>query len=95
VGEQRDQALSVAEDLAFLKVPERLMRLLERLAAEHGKLVHDGTLIGLTLTHADIASLIGSTRETVSMQMKRLENEGRIRVESRRVVLRPPASVSG
>ncbi len=88
LGEQRDQALSVAEDLAYLKVPERLTRLLERLASEHGKPSGDGTLIDVNLTHYDIASLIGSTRETVSLQMKRLENEGRIRIARKRIVLR-------
>ncbi len=88
LGEQRDQALSVAEDLAFLKVPERLVRLLERLAAEHGRETDDGTLIDLALTHADIASLIGSTRETVSLQLKRMETDGRLRIAGRRIVVR-------
>lgn len=88
LGEQRDQALSVAEDLAFLKVPERLVRLLDKFAAEHGRDVGDGTLIDIALTHADIASLIGSTRETVSLQLKKLENEGRIRIANRRIVVR-------
>ena len=90
LGEQRDQALSVAEDLAFLKVPERLVRLLEKLATEHGRETEDGTLIDLTLTHADIASLIGSTRETVSLQLKKLENDGRIRITNRRIVVMAP-----
>lgn len=87
LGEQRDQALSAAEDLAYLKVPERITRLLERLAGEYGTPVAGGTLIDMALTHADIASLVGSTRETVSLHIKRLENEGRIRSESRRIVL--------
>jgi CRP/FNR family transcriptional regulator len=91
LGEQRDQALSVAEDLAFLKVPERLVRLLEKLAAENGSATDDGTRIDLALTHADIASLIGSTRETVSLQLKKLENDGRIRIADRRIVVRAAA----
>ncbi len=88
LGEQRDQALSIAEDLAFLKVPERLVRLLEKLAVEHGSETDDGTRINLALTHADIASLIGSTRETVSLHMKKLETDGRIRIANRRIVVR-------
>jgi CRP/FNR family cyclic AMP-dependent transcriptional regulator len=88
LGEQRDQALSIAEDLAFLKVPERLVRLLEKLAVEHGSETDDGTRIDLALTHADIASLVGSTRETVSLHMKKLETDGRIRIASRRIVVR-------
>jgi CRP/FNR family cyclic AMP-dependent transcriptional regulator len=92
LGEQRDQALSVVEDLAFLKVPERLVRLLEKLAAEHGRDVGDGMLIDITLTHAEIASLIGSTRETVSLQLKKMEHDGRIRVADRRIVLTAAAT---
>jgi CRP/FNR family cyclic AMP-dependent transcriptional regulator len=88
LGQQRDQALSVVEDLAFLKVPERLTRLLEKLAAEHGREADDGTLIDVALTHADIASLVGSTRETVSLQLKKMERDGRIRIAGRRIVIR-------
>ncbi len=95
LGEQRDQALSIAEDLAFLKVPERLIRLLEKLAVEHGRETGDGTLIELALTHADVASLIGSTRETVSLQLKKLEIEGRIRIANRRIVVRSLESKTG
>jgi CRP/FNR family cyclic AMP-dependent transcriptional regulator len=87
LGQQRDEALSVVEDLAFLKVPERLTRLLDKLASEHGRDTDDGILIDVALTHADIASLIGSTRETVSLQLKKMEKDGRIRIAGRRIVL--------
>jgi CRP/FNR family cyclic AMP-dependent transcriptional regulator len=87
--EQRDDALSVVEDLASLKVPDRLMKLLERLATEHGvrSADPDGTLIDITLTHADLASLIGSTRETVSVQIAQLIREGRVRTLGRRLIV--------
>lgn len=35
-------------------------------------------LLDLKLTHQDIASLIGLTRETVSMEMKKLQKEGKV-----------------
>ena len=85
--DQRDDALSVVEDLASLKVPERLMKLLERLASEHGIPSPEGTLIDVPLTHADLASLIGSTRETVTAQITVLTREGRIRTRGRRLVV--------
>ncbi len=89
--EQRDDALSVAEDFAHLKVPDRLMKLLERLAAEHGVPAREGTLIDVRLTQADIASLIGSTRETVSTQLAQLAREGRIEMRGRRILIANPA----
>jgi CRP-like cAMP-binding protein len=85
--EQRDDALAVAEDVAFLTVPERLMRLFERLSQEHGKQVVDGTLLDIRLTHADLASLIGTTRETVSAKLPQLVRDGHIRFEDRAIVV--------
>ncbi len=87
VGEQRDDALSVAEDFAHMKVSDRLTKLLERLAAEHGVPAKDGTLIDVALTQADVASLIGSTRETVSAQLAQLARDGRIAMHGRRIVV--------
>jgi CRP/FNR family transcriptional regulator len=85
--EQRDDALCVVEDLSSLKVPERLLKLLERLAAEHGVASNAGMVIDIPLTHADLASLIGSTRETVTAQITQLARDGRIRTSGRRIVL--------
>jgi CRP/FNR family transcriptional regulator len=87
--EQRDDALAVVEDVAYLKVPDRILRLLERLAVEHGRPVAGGTVLDLRLTHADIASLVGSTRETVSQQMSVLTKSGRVRVDGKSIVLAP------
>lgn len=92
--EQRDNALAIAEDLAYLSVPERLLRLFERLSHQYGKTVSDGVLLDIRLTHADLASLIGSTRETISVQLAQLVQDGRIRVEGRSIViLMPPVPV--
>jgi CRP/FNR family cyclic AMP-dependent transcriptional regulator len=85
--EQRDDALSIAEDLAYLKIPDRLMKLLERLAAEHGVPTSAGTLIDVSLTQADIASLIGSTRETVSSELSQLTRDGRIIMRGRKILM--------
>lgn len=85
--EQLDDALAVAEDVAYLKVSERLMRLFERLSHEHGTPAGDGIRLDIRLTHADIASLIGSTRETVSAQLAALVRDRSIRVEGRSIVI--------
>jgi CRP/FNR family transcriptional regulator len=90
--EQRDDALSAAEDVAYLKVPERILKLLERLAVEYGSPVRNMTRIDVRLTHADIASLIGSTRETVSVQLGELVRDGRIALEGRSFLLPQKAS---
>ncbi len=91
--DQRDDALSVVEEVAYLKVPERLLRLFERLAAEYGVADGPDTLIDVRLTHADIASLIGSTRETVTAQLSLLAKDGHIRMQGRSIVLTARAAV--
>jgi CRP/FNR family transcriptional regulator len=92
--EQRDNALAIAEDLAYLTVPQRLLRQFDRLAREYGKAVPDGVLLDIRLTHADLAALVGSTRETVSAQLAQLALDGLIRLDGRSiVVLTPPAGV--
>jgi CRP/FNR family cyclic AMP-dependent transcriptional regulator len=87
LSDQRNNVVQIAESLAYLKVPDRLMRLFERLACEFGKPAIDATLIDVRLTHADIASLIGSSRETVSAQLGVLAREGRIALHGRQIFL--------
>jgi CRP/FNR family transcriptional regulator len=85
--EQLDDALSIAEDVAYLSVTDRLVRLIERLATEHGKRVAGGTLLDVRLTRSEMASLIGSTRETVSVRLASLERDGRVRLRGRSIIL--------
>ena len=80
-------ASATMEDLAYAKVPDRILNLFERLAAEHGVSTPAGTRLDVRLTHADIASLIGSTRETVSLEMSNLVRDGRIVYDGKSIVL--------
>lgn len=91
--EQLDDALATAEDANALTVANRLLRLFERLKIEYGRPAQGGTLLDVRLTHADLASLIGSTRETVTQQMNELVRKRFLRTENRAIVLvdRPTA----
>lgn len=71
-------ASATMEDLAYAKISDRLMHLFARLASEHGIASPGGTVLDVRLTHADIAALIGSTRETVSLEMSHLIKAGRM-----------------
>lgn len=84
-------ASATMEDLAYAKISDRIMHLFERLATEHGVRTERGTTIDVRLTHADIASLIGSTRETVSLEMSNLAKAGAIVYDGKRITL-PSAS---
>jgi CRP/FNR family transcriptional regulator len=76
-----DDASATIEDLAYAKISDRLINLFERLAGELGEPAPGGTLLNVRLTHQDIASIIGSTRETVSLEMNALVRAGAIKQE--------------
>ncbi len=50
-------------------------------------------VIAAPFTHADIALLIGSTRETVTLLLGKLKRSGLIAFERRRVVIRDRAAL--
>jgi CRP/FNR family transcriptional regulator len=80
-------ASAAMEDLAYAKISDRILHLLARLAGEHGLETPAGTLIDVRLTHADIASLIGSTRETVSLEISKLAKSGAIVYDGKSITL--------
>jgi CRP/FNR family transcriptional regulator len=84
---------ATVEDLSYARLSDRLMHLLRRLALEHGRPVDGGVEITVRLTHADIASLVGSTRETVSLELARLVRAGRIKQKGTTLIV--PAVSSG
>ncbi|GAC1310501.1 MAG: Crp/Fnr family transcriptional regulator [Vulcanimicrobiaceae bacterium] len=93
----RGLALRLAEvereltELAGKSVPGRLVDVLGRLAADHGVREDDGTLrIALSLTHKDLADLIGTSRETLTKELSVLADVGLVRVEHRTIVLLQP-----
>jgi CRP/FNR family transcriptional regulator, cyclic AMP receptor protein len=86
-------ARETMEDLAYARVGDRIVHLYRKLAAEHGVRVAGGTRVDLRLTHADVASLVGSTRETVSAELAKLVDAGRLRTDGRAIVV-PPEDIS-
>ena len=84
-------AVVLIEDLAFREVPVRLARFLLGMADRRGQVKDDGILVPLDLTLEDIASLLGSTRQTVSTLISQWEREGvllRVNRRSLRIVSR-------
>ncbi|HEX3468408.1 MAG TPA: Crp/Fnr family transcriptional regulator [Candidatus Elarobacter sp.] len=81
------EANAAMEDLAYARVGDRIVHLYRKLAQEHGVPVAGGTRIELRLTHADVASAVGSTRETVSAEIAKLVDAGRLRQEGRAIVV--------
>jgi CRP/FNR family cyclic AMP-dependent transcriptional regulator len=87
LSERLEDASATMEDLAYAKISERIMHLFGRLAAEYGVAVDGGMRLDVRLTHGDIASLIGSTRETVSLELSLLAKAGRITYDAKQIVI--------
>lgn len=74
-------------------VEARLSRFLLDAAARWRKPHPDGEMISAPFTHADIALLIGSTRETVTLLFGKLKRAGLITFDRRRVIIRDRAAL--
>ena len=75
------------EDLVFKDVSAKLAELLLDLGRQHGVEHPGGVLLGVKITHQEMANLIGSTRETVSLTLSQFKRGGMIMSEGRRIIL--------
>jgi CRP-like cAMP-binding protein len=87
IGLRRKELEAKIEDLIFRDVHSRLAHLLLRLAQEHGLKKERGILVDIKLTHYEIASLIGSTRETITVCLNDFKKEGLIEFDRRKILL--------
>ena len=74
-------------NLAFMKVTGRVAGVLLKLAEEHGRETKEGILIKSRPTHQTIASMVGSTRETVTRVLKQLEERKYIRMTGKDITI--------
>jgi CRP-like cAMP-binding protein len=92
--QRRQHAERRLESLLLHGVEVRLLEFLatalDRWAEPHPV----GELINAPFTHADIALLIGSTRETVTLMLGKLKRAGVIEFDRRRIVIRDRAALA-
>ena len=74
-------------DLAYESVEERLAHILLSLRERHG--VHEGSniRIDLPLSQQDLADMIGSSRQRVNHELRKLADQGLIREERCRITI--------
>lgn len=81
------------EDAAFLDVPGRLAKRLLELMESHGDTTAEGILIRLRLTHAELAAMVGATRESVTKAMKRFVRSGTLASRGHHVLVCSPEAL--
>jgi len=74
-------------DMLFQDVRTRLITVFRDLAQKYGVPADDGRKIEIRLSHKEIASLIGATRETVTLELNNLKRSGDILMEGKYFVL--------
>ncbi len=68
----------------------RIRKALHRLCTENGESVSNGVRIGLRLTHRELASLAGVSRETATRVLSQLQREKMVRLEGKLFVVADP-----
>lgn len=84
------RARSFRERLYFMTaapVPVRLASTLYQLAKNFGKRDREGVLIGIRVTHQDLADYIGASRETVTLFLSKFKQEGIIIMKVRKIII--------
>lgn len=82
------------ESLLLHGVEARLIDFLLTSMKRWGEAHPSGRVISAPFTHADIALLVGSTRETVTLVLGKLKRAGLIELEKRRIVVRDHDALS-
>lgn len=87
IGERRKEMETKIEHLVFRDVHSKLASLLLELGREYGKETEDGLQIDQKITHQEMANLIGSTRETISLTLSAFKRKELVQLFGRTVVL--------
>lgn len=88
VGIRLRRLVGIIEELSFTTVRHRLAALLVRLARGEGKRAGAGIIFNLPDNNQEIASQIGTVRELVSRNLSRLQSDGIIEIDDRRITVR-------
>lgn len=81
------QANSQIRSLALLDVLGRIAKLLRDLAERDGRKLLDGSVVFRRPTHQEIASMVGTSRETVSRMIGDLARDGLIRISGKDIII--------
>lgn len=82
------------EDIAFLRVSERLAKRLAALGETFGQALPDGGVrLALKMSQQEIGDLIGATRESANKQIRAWEQEGLLTQDHGHIVIRDVAAL--
>ena len=74
-------------NLTFQNLPGRIVQKILELGEQFGQLDEHGLTIQLSLTHYDLADMVGTNRESVSKYLSKFKKEGSIAVNHKRITI--------
>jgi CRP-like cAMP-binding protein len=87
IGMRRRRIEQRLKNLLFLSNRERLAHLLLELAEQYGTQENGGLRLRIQLSHQDLANIVGSTRETVTVVLGEMQQQGLLSLGRRRIVI--------
>jgi CRP/FNR family transcriptional regulator/CRP/FNR family cyclic AMP-dependent transcriptional regulator len=81
------------EALAFLSAPGRVARVLLDLGKDQGEKGPQGTVIHTRMTRQELASIAGTTRETLTRVLMEFQDDGLLDIDKDTVILRHEAQL--
>ena len=94
VGARLRRLVGIIEELSFATIRQRLVALLVKLAQNHGTTTGGGIEFQLPATHQELANQLGTVRELISRNLMRLQAEGLLEVEARRITVKDMKGLS-
>ena len=94
IGQRLVRAERRVADFALDAIPARLEKLLVEFSDRYGVPETDGVLIDISLPHREIASIVGSTRESVTVRLNAMRREGVIDFVNRKILVKRPESLA-
>ena len=88
IGARRQRVEKRLRNLLFRSNRERVIHLLLELCEKYGVNSENGIALNIRLSHQEMACIIGSTRETVTVVLGQLQKEGLLKIARRRVIIK-------
>lgn len=93
VGARLRRLVGIIEELSFATVRQRLISLIVQLAEAEGTRSKEGIQLELKKSHQDFAAELGTVRELVSRNLGRLQAEGFLGVDGRKLMVKDLAGL--
>ena len=88
IGLRRKRIERRLRNLLFRSNRDRLGHLLLELTEHYGKTIDEGVLLDIKLSHQELASIIGVTRETVTTLLGEMQLDGFLLIGRQKIVIR-------